>query len=33
MDVGMYEEKTHRIWQEAGKKRYVLDRPGPKLQS
>ena len=27
----MYEEKTHRIWKEAGKEMYVLERPGSKL--
>lgn len=29
----MYEEKTHRIWKEAGEKMYVVERPGPKLLS
>ena len=33
MDVGMYEGKTHRIWKAAGKKRYILERSGPKLLS
>ena len=31
MDVGMYEEKTHRIWKAAGKKMYVVERAGHKL--